>query len=197
MENVPTSLPLHQLLDNSVAQSSYRDSSLLGGFPPEFATCVEDILAKPYGVRDKCHNHDENSTSASCDHFFDQPSDYDSRRYYETIDSTGWWSKRSPKLVKTTIEASLWSRHGHGIATHVMLPLVTLLQEGLPRRFLEDCYRNNAHQRRLRRAFRHVRGLGRYRPTGIIPPGGPGIPVYLCRHARCLLTMATSYQGFC
>lgn len=65
IEKVPTSLPLYTL----VVRYSYHDSSLPKGVPPEFPACVEDILAKPYGVCDKCHDHDENPTSASCDHF--------------------------------------------------------------------------------------------------------------------------------
>lgn len=95
VENVPQTLPLYHLLANSAAQLAYHNPQLLKDFPPEFTTCVEDVLVKPYGICDNCHYDNQDSNISDCEHFFQQPSDRDGRRYRESTDRTTWWSIRS------------------------------------------------------------------------------------------------------
>ncbi|KAG9843313.1 hypothetical protein KCU98_g7862, partial [Aureobasidium melanogenum] len=87
MQNIPKLLPVHALLANAVASVLYHEPEGLEYLPYGFAIRVKDILDKPYGLCDKCYFNDndlDNQTiTDQCEHFFDQPSDHDPRRYHE------------------------------------------------------------------------------------------------------------------
>ena len=96
MEHVPKSLPLHALLATAVARVLYHKPEELETLPYGFAVRVIHNIDKPYGLCDEClkHDHYYNEDSEAqpindhCEHFFDQPTDFDPERYREKPHAT-------------------------------------------------------------------------------------------------------------
>lgn len=86
MENIPKSSPLHDLLAIAVARLLWHKPEGLDPLPYGFAVRVKKQLDKPYGLCDKCYDLCDTSDQIqdNCDHFFEEPSDFDPRRYIET-----------------------------------------------------------------------------------------------------------------
>ncbi|CAD0089132.1 unnamed protein product [Aureobasidium mustum] len=91
MENIPKSLPIHALLATAVARVLYHKPEGLEYLPYGFAVRVQNYLDKPYGICDACLDHDQDhdhdgethNIADNCEHFFNQPSDFDPHRYQE------------------------------------------------------------------------------------------------------------------
>jgi hypothetical protein len=89
MANVSESMPLHDQLAIAVAKVLYHEPEGLDDLPFGFGVRVQRKVVKPYGLCDQCYAHDDNYNSTEhCEHFLQEPSDYDSRRYHEATNAT-------------------------------------------------------------------------------------------------------------
>jgi hypothetical protein len=91
MENVPKALPIHTLLTVAVARVLYHEPEGLESVPYGFGVRVKSNLDKVYGICDDCYDYNNISDDpGQCEHFFDQPSDFDPQRSRETLNATRW-----------------------------------------------------------------------------------------------------------
>lgn len=86
MENIPKFYPIHSLLATAVARVLWHEAERLEGLPYGFGVRVKRYFDKPYGICDECYKQcEDHDTAETCEHFFDEPSDFDPRRYHETV----------------------------------------------------------------------------------------------------------------
>jgi hypothetical protein len=86
MENISKFMPIHTLLAIAVARVLYHDpEGLLDSLPYGFGVRVRSNLDKPCGICNKCY-HDNNNPDDTdqCEHFLDEPTDFDPKKYHET-----------------------------------------------------------------------------------------------------------------
>jgi hypothetical protein len=93
MDNIPKFLPIHTLLATADARVLYLDpEGLLESLPYGFGVRVQKILDKPYSICEACYSdpaNDNPDTLDHYDHFFDEPTDFDPRKYLEGAKTTG------------------------------------------------------------------------------------------------------------